>query len=278
MSQIKVYDSGSNTWIPAIVGAPGPTGATGASGYVGSDGSTGPTGPQGATGVAGVNGATGSTGPAGTNGATGLTGPTGATGANGTNGATGLTGPTGATGLTGATGVAGATGTFSGTLTANLDGNGFSISNVANFSANTLVGTSSNVTLTAGSYSWTFDNTGNLTTANGVQKIVGTANTGINAAYVGVTNTILPNTIVSFTSNVNYYTQVTLQNKSTGADATADYILTADNGSDTVNYLDLGIINSGYDANTPTNSLGNIVYATVALSIWITISSIDNIA
>jgi hypothetical protein len=52
-----------------------------------------------------------------------------------------------------------------------------------------------------------------------------------------------------------------LQNKSTGADATADYILTADNGSDTVNYLDLGIINSGYDANTPTNSLGNIVFA-----------------
>jgi hypothetical protein len=45
-------------------------------------------------------------------------------------------------------------------------------------------------------------------------------------------------------------------NKSTGADATADYILTADNGTDTVNYLDLGIINSGYDPNTPTNSLG----------------------
>lgn len=29
MSQIKIFDSGSNAWIPAIVGASGPTGATG---------------------------------------------------------------------------------------------------------------------------------------------------------------------------------------------------------------------------------------------------------
>ncbi len=92
-------------------------------------------------------------------------------------------------------------------------------------------------------------------------NITGNTTTGVGSINAGVTNTLLPNTIVSFNSNVNYYTQVTLQNKSTGADATADYILTADNGSDTVNYLDLGIINSGYDANTPTNSLGNIVYA-----------------
>jgi hypothetical protein len=105
--------------------------------------------------------------------------------------------------------------------------------------------------------------TANVSTLNvsGTGNIVGNSNTGIGAINAGVTNTLLPNTIASFNSNVNYYTQVTLQNKSTGADATADYILTADNGSDTVNYLDLGIINSGYDANTPTNSLGNIVYA-----------------
>ena len=97
--------------------------------------------------------------------------------------------------------------------------------------------------------------------ANGASQMLGTANTGISAVVAGVTNTILPNTVASFSANVNSYTQVTLQNKSTGADATADYIVTADNGSDTVNYIDLGIINSGYDANTPTNSLGNIVFA-----------------
>jgi len=92
-------------------------------------------------------------------------------------------------------------------------------------------------------------------------QVTGNSTTGIGAINAGATNTILPNTIASFSANVNYYTQVTLQNKSNGADATADFIVTADNGSDTVNYLDLGIINSGYDANTPTNSLGNIVAA-----------------
>jgi hypothetical protein len=111
-----------------------------------------------------------------------------------------------------------------------------------------ITGTSPNVTLVAGSYSTTFDNTGNVTFAN-------------SNVFVGTTNTVLPNTVASFSSNVNSYTQVTNQNKSSGADATADFILTANNGNDTVNYGDFGIINSGYDNGTPTNSLGNIVFA-----------------
>jgi hypothetical protein len=100
----------------------------------------------------------------------------------------------------------------------------------------------------------------NVTGSNGA-TITGATATGVGALNAGVTATQLPNTIASFTSNINYYTQVTLQNKSTGTDATTDYILTADNGSDTVNYGDFGIINSGYDNNTPNNSLGNIVFA-----------------
>ena len=111
-----------------------------------------------------------------------------------------------------------------------------------------VTGTSPNVSLVAGSYTSTFDNTGNITLTN-------------SNIFVGVTNTILSNTVAAFSSNINSYTQVTNQNKSAGADATADYVLTADNGSDTVNYGDFGIINSGYDNNTPTNSLGNIVFA-----------------
>jgi hypothetical protein len=78
----------------------------------------------------------------------------------------------------GATGVTGATGSFSGTLTANLDANSFSISNVGNLTANgnitannfsgnitivgNVTGTSPNVTLVAGVYSTVFDNTGNI--------------------------------------------------------------------------------------------------------------------
>jgi hypothetical protein len=99
------------------------------------------------------------------------------------------------------------------------------------------------------------------TGGSGTVLVPGTVTTGVNSILAGPTFTPLPNTMAGFVSNVNSYTQLTIQNKSTGADATADFIATADNGSDTVNYLDLGIINSGYDANTPTNSLGNIVFA-----------------
>ena len=152
-------------------------------------GATGSTGPQGATGVngtIGVDGSTGATGPAGTDGATGVAGPTGATGPAGTNGATGLTGPTGATGA----GATGATGIFGGALTQNLDGNGFNITNVETFSANTLQGTSPNVTLTAGSFSATFDNTGvatfpgNITTSGNFVGN-GAALTGVAISTIG---------------------------------------------------------------------------------------------
>lgn len=161
-----------NTNTPGTLGI-GATGATGAAGTIGVDGSTGATG---ATGPAGSNGSTGATGPAGTDGATGVAGPTGATGPAGSNGAPGATGPAGTNGATGATGpigatgpsggptgATGATGSFSGTLDQNLNGNGFNITNVATFSANTLQGTSPNVSLVAGSFTATFDNTGLFT-------------------------------------------------------------------------------------------------------------------
>ncbi len=120
-------------------------------------------------------------------------------------------------------------------------------------------GDSNVVTLLSSFGSNTITTTGNISGNN--FSATGTAVTGIAAITAGVTNTLLPNTIASFSANVNNYTQVTLQNKSSGADATADFVITANNGSDTVNYADFGIINSGYDNTTPTNSLGNIVFA-----------------
>jgi hypothetical protein len=186
-------------------GIEGPTGATGITGATGETGATG-VGSTGATGVAGIvesntapsdtsilwlntdtpgtlgvgaTGATGLTGATGANGTIGVDGSTGATGATGPAGATGVAGPTGATGVQGATGVTGATGSFSGTLTANLDANSYSISNVGNLTANgnitannfsgnititgNVTGTSPNVTLVAGSYSAVFDNSGTFT-------------------------------------------------------------------------------------------------------------------
>jgi hypothetical protein len=160
-------------------------------------GATGPRGPQGFTGATGPGG-----GGSGSIGATGVQGPQGATGAQGLTGATGsgftgATGASGAQGLTGASGaqgLIGATGTFGGNLTANVNGQGYSISNVAtisttgNITANnvSIIGSSLNwsnasivqtsssdfsitgdgqVTVRSldGTYQWTFDNAGNLT-------------------------------------------------------------------------------------------------------------------
>ena len=161
------------------------------------------------------SGPVGATGPAGSAGATG---PTGATGANGTNGATGATGANGTNGATGATGTAGsngatgATGSFSGNLTANINGAGYNISNVATISttgnitsganvtaqnfvgngagltnvtysaAGNIIGTQSNVTLVAGSYSTVFDTTGNLTIPATGNIILGNAQSTIRSA------------------------------------------------------------------------------------------------
>jgi hypothetical protein len=117
-----------------ITGATGVTGATGTPGSNGATGATGVTGVTGATGTPGSNGATGATGANGLDGATGATGANGLDGATGATGANGLDGATGATGVSGIDGATGATGTFSGNLTANIDGNGYNISNVSTIS------------------------------------------------------------------------------------------------------------------------------------------------
>jgi len=198
-----------------LTGATGASGATGTSGSNGSTGATGiagingATGLTGATGTAGINGTTGATGANGTNGATGVTGATGTAGTNGATGATGLTGATGTQGATGtagsngATGLTGATGAFSGTLTSNLNANTYSISNVGNitatgnitannFSGNITItgnvtGTSPNVTLVAGTYSYTFDNTGNFTLPANSDILM----TGVNSVLSAAGTTLL---------------------------------------------------------------------------------------
>lgn len=100
-------------------------------------------------------------------GGLGVTGPTGPTGSNGTNGDTGPTGPSGSLGPTGPSGVS-----ADQTLNTNSSvtfGNVQVSGNVtaANFIGNisitgNVTGTSANVELVAGSYTYTFDNTGML--------------------------------------------------------------------------------------------------------------------
>lgn len=109
-------------------------------------------------------------------------------------------------------------------------------------------------------------------TVGGNLAVLGTTTT-VNSETVLVTETILANlnvTGVAFlgngtpstfsypllvaTGNVNSYTQLEIQNLSSGSNASSDFIATADTGTDGTQYVDIGINNSGYNVATWTVS------------------------
>lgn len=103
----------------------------------------------------------------------------------------------------------------------------------------------SGVLTLSGTVASTSTTTGALTVAGGV-GIGGQVNI-FNTLTVGPISAItLPNTVAQFTSNVNSYGQIHVQNTSAGAAASTDFILTKDTGNDTTGFLDLGINNSGF--------------------------------
>lgn len=58
--------------------------------------------------------------------------------------------------------------------------------------------------------------------------------------------------IADFTNNINGYSQVNIRNASTAANASGDLVITTDNGTDTTNYIDLGINNSSFSSGSWT--------------------------
>ena len=70
---------------------------------------------------------------------------------------------------------------------------------------------------------------------------------GIGALYAGTsTYTALPTTVLQMTADVDTYAQVNFQNRNSGTKASTDFVMTADNGTDTDGYLDLGINSSTF--------------------------------
>ena len=80
------------------------------------------------------------------------------------------------------------------------------------------------------------------------------------AIYVGTpAGTVLGSDVVmQITANAGGYSQTNFQNINSGATASSDYILTADNGNDTTHFLDMGITSSGWDGSE-TNVLSGLV-------------------
>jgi hypothetical protein len=85
--------------------------------------------------------------------------------------------------------------------------------------------------------------------------------TGYNGLFVGASGyTVVPNLLAQHTGNYNSYSQVNSQNIMSGNQSTTDYIATANNGTNTTNYIDMGIAGGAYDGTVPNNSLGTSLY------------------
>jgi len=54
--------------------------------------------------------------------------------------------------------------------------------------------------------------------------------------------------IAHFEGNNQYYTQINVKNTNSGSGASGDVVITADNGTESIHYVDLGINSSTYDA------------------------------
>jgi hypothetical protein len=113
--------------------------------------------------------------------------------------------------------------------------------------------TSSTVTLTIPA------NTGNLVIADA------SGNVNINGPLVVAQNSTTQldviGEIAEFAHTANSYVQVHVRNASSGRSASSDIVATSDNGTDTSNFIDLGINNSTYvDANWTINGPSDGIY------------------
>jgi hypothetical protein len=107
--------------------------------------------------------------------------------------------------------------------------------------------------------SFTADNIygNNIIYTSGNQTISGVKtflNSGIFSS--GIPPLGLLNNPLSVVGSGNSYLQLNIQNRSTGLTATADLVITANNGTDSTNYINLGINNSGYNDSNFSNGSG----------------------
>ena len=158
--------------------------------------------------------------------------------------------------------------TTDGSLNANIiSANGFVEINASNFSGYTFsglgIGTTGLIHANVGSvptiYLATDGNPSFTSYANGYNTVNGYTQFYSNVYVTGDNITIPNNTTIgllpnftplnakiTYVDNVNNYTQVLAQNKNSGSSASGDIVVTADNGSDTTHYIDMGINSSTF--------------------------------
>jgi len=99
-------------------------------------------------------------------------------------------------------------------------------------------------------------------TSSGAVTITNSSNSPFNVNN-GVTGTPLSNSVASFFGNVNSFSQLQYQNTNSGTGASTDFVATADNGTDTNYFIDMGINSSGFTDATFTIAGANDGYVYV---------------
>jgi len=107
---------------------------------------------------------------------------------------------------------------------------------------------------------------GNLIVGVGYSVGIGTTNPPyhLTVTEVGAVPTpSLSYCIADFSNNINGYSQVNIRNVNTGTNASGDLVITTDNGTDTTNFIDLGINNTGFNnpSWTVNGSLDGYLYS-----------------
>jgi len=109
----------------------------------------------------------------------------------------------------------------------------------------------------ASNFIGTTDNVGFRVRTNNIQRIVvdSLGSVGIGSTAFNTVNrerllvdygTTTSHTIANFKGSINDYLQINLQNTNAGSKASSDFVATADDGTDSTYYVDLGINGSAY--------------------------------
>lgn len=107
--------------------------------------------------------------------------------------------------------------------------------------------------------------TGGTATGNERMRITGNGNVGIGSssfatnaeALLVYQNDATSYNVISGKGSLNNYLQLNIQNNNNGSSASSDIVATADNGSETANYVDLGINSSTYSSSGITGGADN---------------------
>jgi hypothetical protein len=108
--------------------------------------------------------------------------------------------------------------------------------------------------------------TGGVATSNERMRISGTGDVAIGTTTWDGTNpekllvdagTTSSFNVISGKGTINNYLQLNIQNKSSGSSASSDVVATADNGTESVNFIDMGINSSTYSSSGILSGVNN---------------------